>query len=224
MRLVAALTGDLAKILEAERKAGEVAVTAAVRTAGTGLKLELRRQVVSAGLGERLANAWQQSNYPAGGASLGAAALVRSKAPTIFAAFNAGAVIRRNGGRWLAIPTANVPRMPGARGGGKRMSPVDVEAHFNAELRFVEPRGGKRSALLVLDQVTLSISRKTGKVRGVRRATKGRPARGKVSVVMFVLVPQVRLRKRLDVEAAGQRWLDRLPSMILEAWQGAQQR
>jgi len=40
-----------------------------------------------------------------------------------------------------------------------------------------------------------------------RRVKNGR---GLTTVVMFVLVPQVRLRKRLDVEGTGRQWLARL--------------
>jgi hypothetical protein len=39
-----------------------------------------------------------------------------------------------------------------------------------------------------------------------------------VTVVMFVLVTQVRLRKRLDVDATARRWHGQLPRLVLEAW------
>jgi hypothetical protein len=39
-----------------------------------------------------------------------------------------------------------------------------------------------------------------------------------VTVGMFVLVPQVTLRKRLDVEGAARRWEAQLPRLVLEAW------
>jgi hypothetical protein len=35
---------------------------------------------------------------------------------------------------------------------------------------------------------------------------------------MFVLVPQVRLRKRLDVDAPARRWQGLLPELVHEAW------
>lgn len=52
MRLLAALQGDLKKIMAEEAKAAESAVTSGVRQATDGLKLELRGQVTSAGLGQ----------------------------------------------------------------------------------------------------------------------------------------------------------------------------
>jgi Family of unknown function (DUF6441) len=39
-------------------------VTTGTREAGRGLKIELRRQVASAGLGQRLANSWRDKHYP----------------------------------------------------------------------------------------------------------------------------------------------------------------
>jgi Family of unknown function (DUF6441) len=42
----------------------ERAVSSGTRDAGRGLKTELRRQVASAGLGQRLANSWRDKHYP----------------------------------------------------------------------------------------------------------------------------------------------------------------
>jgi hypothetical protein len=36
---------------------------------------------------------------------------------------------------------------------------------------------------------------------------------------MFIMVPQVRLHKRLDFTSAGRRWQQRLPRLIANAWQ-----
>jgi hypothetical protein len=35
---------------------------------------------------------------------------------------------------------------------------------------------------------------------------------------MFILVPQVSLRKRLDVNAAAERWASALPELIVRNW------
>ena len=51
------------------------------RDAGRGLKSELRRQVASADLGQRLANSWHDKHYP--NQELNAASLVYTKAPQI---------------------------------------------------------------------------------------------------------------------------------------------
>ena len=56
-------------------------MAAGTREAGRGLKAELRRQVASAGLGQRLANSWRDKHYP--NQKLDAASLVYTKAPQI---------------------------------------------------------------------------------------------------------------------------------------------
>ncbi|MEO5338839.1 MAG: DUF6441 family protein [Magnetospirillum sp. WYHS-4] len=65
MRLEAALEGDLKRFLADELKAAEAAVTAGVRAATEGLKQDLRRQIVGAGLGQRL---WANASPAPGGA------------------------------------------------------------------------------------------------------------------------------------------------------------
>lgn len=105
MRLAAAISGDLRKVLADEVKAAEDAVTAGMRQAADGLKADLRRQVTEAGMGQRLANTWRAELYPKGQKSIKAAGFVFTRAPTIIRAFDQGAVIRSKHGFWLAIPT-----------------------------------------------------------------------------------------------------------------------
>jgi hypothetical protein len=71
-------------------------------------------------------------------------------------------------------------------------------------------------SLLVVDGLRASFSRKSGELRGFRRAT-GRArqsGQGATTVVMFLLVPQVKLPKRLDVARAAERWTAQLPALI----------
>src|SRR5690606_34318611 len=56
MKLKLDIAPDLVAAMAAEVKAGEKAVTAAMREAGTGLKTAWRGQITGAGLGRRLAN------------------------------------------------------------------------------------------------------------------------------------------------------------------------
>jgi hypothetical protein len=209
MRLTAAVSGDLRKLVAEEMRAAETAVTAGVRQAGEGLKAEFRRQVASAGLGGRLANAWRDRHYP--NQKVDAASLVWTKAPQIIRAFDEGAMIRSQRGRFLAIPTENAPR----RGtDGKRISPSTFPEHRLGPLRLVARPG--RAPLLVVDGLRASTGRRAGFRRASQRAL--RTGQGVVTVVMFVLVPQVRLRKRLDVEGATRRWHGQLPRLVIEAW------
>ena len=101
--------------MAADIAAGERAVTAAMRDAGTGLKFAGR----GADRRRRTRVAARQLDpvqvFPKAGASLNAAALVWSKAPVIIGAHDTGPLIRSKRGFWLAIPT---PAAGKAHGGG----------------------------------------------------------------------------------------------------------
>ena len=81
MKLKLAIHPDIVALMAAEVAAGERAVTAAMREAGTGLKSAWRGQITGAGLGTRLANSIRLASFPKSGESLNAAALVWSNAP-----------------------------------------------------------------------------------------------------------------------------------------------
>ena len=120
-------------------------------------------------------------------------------------------MIRSRRGRFLAIPTQNAPRKGTD---GRRISPSTFPEHRFGPLRFVPRPTGP--SLLVVDGLRASLSRKTGQLRGFRRATDRARARGEglTTVVMFLLVSQVKLRKRLDVARAAERWSGQLPTLI----------
>ncbi len=216
MKLAAAISGDLRKIMAEEIKDAEDAVTAGMRQAADGLKADLRRQVTEAGMGPRLANTWRAELYPKGRKSIKAAGFVFTRAPTIIRAFNQGAVIKSRHGFWLAIPTDAAGK--GAR--GKRMTPSLWEQMHGARLRFIYRRGAP--SLLVAENMRARIPRSSrGTARGgfaKGSASALRSGRGLATVVMFILVPQVSLRKRLDVNAAAERWASALPELIVRNW------
>jgi Family of unknown function (DUF6441) len=118
MKFATAITRSLQADMQGELRDIERAVAGGTRDAGRGLRTELRRQVSSAGLSQRLANSWRDKHYP--NQQLDAASLVYTKAPQIVRAFDAGAVVRSRRGRFLAIPTENAPRKGTD---GKRISP-----------------------------------------------------------------------------------------------------
>ena len=213
MRLEAAIQGDLERHMKAEVKAAGSAVVAGTQRAADGLKYEMRAQVTSAGLGRRLANSWRGKTYE--NKKLDAAGRVWTKAPTIMRAFDEGVTIKSQKGFWLAIPTPAAPR----RGiGGKRISPSTFPEHRFGPLRFVY-RGAGKPSLLVVD----GLRTRGGKRGGFSKAGKRAQAtgRGLTTVVMFIMVPQVRLRKRLDFAGAGRHWQRRLPQLIANAWQNS---
>jgi len=209
MKLTATLPRSLQAKMQAELRHIESAVAAGTHDAGRGLRTELRRQVTSAGLGQRLANSWRDKHYP--NQNLDAASLVYTKAPQIIRAFDEGAVIRSRRARYLAIPTENAPRKGTD---GRRISPRTFPENRFGPLRFVPRSSGP--SLLVVDGLRASFSRQTGQLRGFRRATDRarRSGQGLTTVVMFLLVPQVKLRKRLDVAQAAERWSGQLPALI----------
>ena len=209
MKFVATIARSLQADMQAELRGLERAVATGTRQAGQSLKTELRRQVTSARLGQRLANSWRDKHYP--NQQLDAASLIYTKAPQIISAFDEGAVIRSRRGRFLAIPTENAPRKGTD---GRRISPSTFPEHRFGPLRFVPRQSGP--SLLVVDGLRASFSRQTGELRGFRRATDRarRNGQGLATVVMFLLVPQVKLRKRLDVARAAERWSGQLPALI----------
>jgi hypothetical protein len=185
MKSVAALAplpagGDAGELRNIER-----AVTTGTRDAGRGLATELRRQVASVGLGQRLANSWRDQHYPN-----------QSSMP------RAWSIPRRR--------RSSARSMRGVIRSRRTIRGVFPEHRFGP-LWFVPRQTGP--SLLVVDGLRLlwwtacaSYSRQTGQLRGFRRATERarRSGHGLTTVVMFLLVPQVKLSKRLDVARAAE--------------------
>ena len=204
MKLHLDITPDLVALMAAEINAGEKAVSAAMREVGTDLKSAWRGQITQAGLGRRLANSIRNQTYPRVGESLNAAALVWSKAPEIVGAHNAGPLIRSKDGFWLAIPTAAAGK--GLKGG--RITPGEWERRRGLRLRFVYRRRGP--SLLVAD----------GRLnkRGLGVASRSKTGRGKATVPIFLLVPQVKLSKRLHLARDAERAQALVPGLIVANW------
>jgi hypothetical protein len=204
MKLKIEISPDIAALMAAEVRAGEKAVTTAMREAGTGLKSAWRGQITGAGLGQRLANSIRLASFPKSGESLNAAALVWSQAPVIISAHDTGPLIRARDGFWLAIPTEAAGKS--ARGG--RITPGEWEQRTGLTLRFVYRRRGP--SLLVAE------GRLNTKGRAV--ASRSKTGRGVVTAPIFLLVPQVRLPKRLDLARDAERAVDGVPGLIVRNW------
>lgn len=187
-------------------------VKAGVTRGTIGLKTALRGQVEAAGLGPKLAKTWQSRVYPRGD-SKDAAGIVYSKAPQIIAGFDKGALITVKGkGKYLAIPTENVP--PGSR--GRRLTPSNWPAGRLGELDFVPGRHG--TAFMVAHVVSSYADGGMGSFKGFKKATRGRVKKGRQveTVVMFILVPAVKLKKLLNVKGEADKWLSELSRLISE--------
>jgi hypothetical protein len=195
---------DIVAMMAAEVVAGERAVTAAMREAGTGLKSDWRGQITGAGLGRRLANSIRNQNFPRSGESLDAAALVWSKAPVIVGAHDTGPLIRSKDGFWLAIPTPAAGKS--TRGG--RITPGEWERRRGLRLRFVYRRTGP----------SLLVAEGRLNTKGQAVVSRSKTGRGKVTAPIFLLVPQVKLPKRLDLARDAARTLDSVPGLIVTNW------
>ncbi|HKK23052.1 MAG TPA: DUF6441 family protein [Pseudohaliea sp.] len=177
------------------------------------LKADLRQDVLRGGLGARLSRSWQAKVYPDKPGKT-PTALVYSKAPHIIRGHSEGGTIRSRNGFWLAIPTAAVPRQ---RGRGP-LRPGELERRLGLRLRFIYRRG--RVGLLVADNATLSTR---GRLRTLNRQSRGggqftaltagnrrTGVSGRATVVLYVLVPFVRLPRRLLTERVIRQSLDAL--------------
>jgi len=198
------ITGNLAAMMAAEIKAGERAVSKAIGEAAGSLKTAWRGQITGAGLGARLARTIRSEQFPKGKDSLNAAALVWSNAPLIIGAHEEGPLIRSKSGFWLAIPTPAAGKS--MRGG--RITPGEWERRRGIRLRFVyRPRG---PSLLVAEGRLNS--------RGLAVGSRSKTGRGATTVPIFLLVPQVKLRKRLDLARDAKAAQERIPGAIVANW------
>lgn len=195
---------DLVALMAAEIAAGERAVAAAIGAAGEGLKAGWRGQIVGAGLGPRLARTIRSERFPKGRPSMNAAALVWSKAPVIVGAHDAGPLIRSREGFWLAIPLPAAGKS--LRGG--RVTPAEWERRRGLRLRFVYRRTGP----------SLLVAESRIDTRGRAVASRARTGRGVATVPVFLLVPQVKLPKRLDLARDARDWHGRGPGLIVAEW------
>ena len=133
-----------------------------------------------------------------------AAALIWLNAPVIISAHDTGPLIRSKSGFWLAIPTPTA----GKSTRGDRITPGEWERRTGLRLSFVYRRRGP--SLLVAE----------GRVNTKGRAvlSKSKTGRGVATVPIFLLVPQVKLRKRLDLARDAERAVDAVSGMIVGKW------
>lgn len=212
-RLGLAIRGKLSEHMAAEAKAGAHAVTRAMKFTSTVGKDKLRGQVRAAGMGNRLANTWRSQVYPKSGVSMKAAALVFSRAPKIVDAFDRGVSIRSKSGFWLAVP---LPAAGKYGLGRKRITPGGFERRTGIQLRFVYRRTGP--SMLVAENAKIT---KAGNVRAnVTRSKKGTYTRlaGRTSVPVFLLYPQVKMPRKLDVGRIENEMRALLPRQIAREW------
>jgi hypothetical protein len=184
------------------------AITDAVKSSTALVKNNWRAQIRGAGLSSRLGNTVRSKTYPATGSSLHPAGEVFASKGTpqfILAELEQGAVINVARGRFLAIPTQNVPRGPR----GTRLTPHTLEAITGYHLRYAQNKRGTK--MLVAD--TVASKSKRG---GIRPASRTRRGRTVTTLVFYILVPQVTIKKRLNLISEANRIGGELAQQIAE--------
>lgn len=191
MKLEISFADRFGAAISGEIERGGLASAAAMRAAGELLKTRLRTDLRASGIRnpDRIGNTIRSAAYPKRGGSLNAAAIVYAKSPQIVRGLTAGEEIVPAKGRFLVIPNTEVI----GRRGRKRWTLRDAAGRFGA-LSFVARPGGGWFVLATLRRGATGRLQK-GSARARRIGT------GFERVLLFTLVPSVRLRRRLDVEA-----------------------
>lgn len=207
-----AWSGDLATFARQTHLKFARGARIAAETQAARAKLAYRGAVRQGGLGNRVANAVRVDIFPKSASvhTHAPAVFVWTKAPKIIYAFSTGVVIKGKEGMWLAIPTENTPHK-----GRKIATPQETESIFDQDLIFIKGRGGQMLAFID----------KTLKGKLKRARAKGKSvdiaARFDKLVLMFVMVRQVTLRKRIDwqrvTDELGRGWVQLFGAEIAKA-------
>ncbi|TRO96731.1 hypothetical protein FKB34_01820 [Glycocaulis profundi] len=179
----------------------QAAMAAADAVADWG-KQRWRNEVRDAGLGDRVANTIRERIFPDRGSAASVSPTISwsSKAPHIVRAFEEGLTIRAGDTKWLVIPTENAPkraRVVGIDGRirrGRNYLIVQAERQFGRLNLIKVP--GKNMALLTARRLRRRRGKRGGYAPASASALKRRDYED--SVVLFVLVPAVKMPRRLD--------------------------
>lgn len=208
--------------VEAEGLAAEIEkelardVTASVREGTEALKGLVRGATEQAFRGNRLPKAWRGNVYPKGQDSVDAAGyvVVRGSAAAIIETALKATVIRSKEGLWLAIPTEAAGKFGvkaaktgfgttvNTRGARERITPDGFVRRTGIKLRFVREKAGRR-AFLVADGAMLGPGRVASQYRSTGRGSRLYGPAGQTFVV-FILVPQITTRKRMDLDTLAE--------------------
>ena len=122
----------------------------------------------------------------------------------IVGAHDTGPLIRSKDGFWLAIPLPAAGKS--TRGG--RITPGEWERRRGLRLRFVYRRTGP----------SLLVAEGRLNTKGQAVVSRSKIGRGKVTAPIFLMVPQVKLPKRLNLDRDAERALDSVPGLIVANW------
>ncbi len=199
--------GQISRDLDRYAQRLESASQKAVRKSAFNSKKSWGSHISGAGLGSKLPRSIRYKFYKNEGHD--AAAIVYTKAHQILRGFDQGATLKSRTGKYIAVPTKYAPK----RSERKRVTPRNFPARLG-KLIFV-PARGSRPALLVVKNARKSYSKKDGRFRGVRAASKRAIAKGESeTIVMFTLHKQVKMRKRTNMKMVIEREVKKLPALI----------
>jgi len=201
MEFKAALKGDLHKILEKKNKALLRSANKAVTLAANDLKKEMVGQTQRAKLGYGLAKSWRVNFYNHNKKDKFKKALVYTKSPHIMEGFENGGIRKPTKGKWLAIPTDNVPKSR-----RKRYSPSNWPKSF-PELYFAQDTKGNSYLVGQTIHKTMKSGKKTIRKINSRNESEAASSRRRQdevqTVIYFFLKKQTRHTKKLKFEKAG---------------------
>lgn len=192
--LKAALMGRLEDEVASAEAWLAACVTQASDEASENVLTKMREDIAQSRLrgAARLRTTWRKKRYPASGDSLSPASWIYSKMPAVVIAFEDGATISSDSGRWLTIPNPAVWPVRSKRRKG-RTSMLDIAVARFGPLRFVY-RPGNRVALLVAE--VRASQKHAGKFRKASaRALK--TGRDLATIVVFFLVREARVPRLL---------------------------
>lgn len=233
MRIDAALSGNLTEFMAAEEKGMAVAVTDGLKAVAIPARDQVRRAIANA-LGGKNAKSWKVKLFPKSGQSTAAAAFFfdgTNGSWVIRAMTESGAITARDG-RWLAIPTQEAlsvlptrlhhNRNNRGRGGSSGGAVEAVEQKFGG-LQFVYLRGQRRAFLVAEVRATSRKLKSGGVKRGFGKTKRGKTGRAGANVqtvVMFVLVPQVRraASQALDLGRIADRYAAEFAEQVVAKW------
>jgi hypothetical protein len=214
MRLKLAVKGDLVAAMADYEEKLAVAVTEGLDETLDRAHRDYRQQVEQAGLGTKIPRTIRKQRYPKSKPSIGASGIIWTRAPEIIDAFNSGSAIVPGHGRFLAIPT-QWNRKGGRRKAAKEATWTNVRVTPEEMIRsgadFVIPNKGGPGKLWMLT-ISHAQARKGKKNKihdlayagGLALLGGGRVGRTRdilkhEAVPMYTLLPNVKLKKRLDI-------------------------
>lgn len=211
-----AIKGDYEKYLKEQSDEIAFGIYDGTKDAADLVKRRFRQQVVAAGLGKRLSLTWRSKVWPKrSDRSMSPAGMVWSKAPHIIRGFSEGEPIRSSsGGAWLAIPSEQAPISRRKR--GRRMTVEEfLETYGENSLSSIKA-DGRNDVLYLVAKQGFRRSRSKKETKAAQRARKIRKnSRTKAEpILMFTLAKQVRLGKRMDLQATVSLAARRFPELV----------